>query len=241
MFIDYSIYWYYNILMLVCKHNMTSFTLRKPVFFMDRFFNIAGIPGAVVLSSLILLFALILAAVYRRWDRTLCFTAMFCSTVGDMFNAGFAPLTQFFDVNAVMTGALCFLFAHLLYISAFLYQIRKKKYKLLNPGFYTGCAVFVVSLIVLIVLAARNPYLQTSMLILGVIYLVIISANCAAIFSLAYSQKGVKLFGAAGALSFFLSDFILGISMIGGIYSALLWSLNWWFYPIGQILILIAG
>lgn len=208
---------------------------------MDRFFNIAGIPGAVVLSSLILLFALILAAVYRRWDRTLCFIAMFCSTIGDMFNADFVPLTQFFDVSVVMMGALFFIFAHLLYISAFLYQIKKKKYRLLNPGLYTGIAVFIVSLAVLIVLAARNPHLQTSMLVLGVIYLAIISTNCAVIFSLGYSQKGVKLLGAVGALSFFLSDFILGISMIGGIYSAVLWSLNWWFYPIGQILILIAG
>lgn len=206
---------------------------------MDQFFNLFGYPGAIVLSVLMLAFALVLAAIYRRIDRILCCLAMLCSTIGDMLNANFQPITDI--PYAMMLGAVFFIFAHLLYISAFLYQIKKRKHKLLNPGFYAGAVVFIVSLIVLIALAVRNPALQCSMLILGLVYLVIISMNCAVIFSLAYSQKGMKWIGAFGALSFFLSDFILGISMIGGIYNAFLFSLNWWFYPIGQIFILIAG
>jgi len=77
---------------------------------------------------------------------------------------------------------------------------------------------------------------------LAVPYLVIITANCAVIFSYtwgAFPSRSLSLLAASGALSFFLSDAIIGLSRLVHIHRFN--GLIWWLYPIGQILLIIAA
>ena len=77
------------------------------------------------------------------------------------------------------------------------------------------------------------------MLILCVIYMCIIGCNCAVIFSYAWSVKSIRSLAALGALSFFLSDLIIGVEALTGYTTDFLWGMIWWLYPIGQFFIIL--
>lgn len=209
---------------------------------MHRFFAIPALdlPGKFVLTILMSLFAIILALLFPGADRFLCMAAMLISTVGDIFMMDFRSLSKYYPDYFVI-GAILFMAAHLVYSTAFFYLIFVRGYSLINAGFFCAAALIAAAFVLFTYLTVKTRRFRIGMYILSVAYLIIIGANCCAIFSYAYSAKGPALLAAAGALSFFISDAIIGLDKLAGITSPLLDELIWWFYPIGQILILIGG
>ncbi|MDD4772309.1 MAG: lysoplasmalogenase family protein [Eubacteriales bacterium] len=199
-----------------------------------------NLPGTFVFTSLMSLFAVILALVFGTPDRYLCMAAMLISSCGDILLMNFRGLSKYLP-HYFVYGALLFMLAHMLYASAYLYKIKTGSYPLVNAGFFTGVALVACGFILIVLLGLKSGGFNTGMVLLCLAYLVIIGANCCVIFSLAFSARGIALLGAAGALSFFISDMIIGIDRIAGISSPLGHELIWWFYPAGQLLILIAG
>jgi uncharacterized membrane protein YhhN len=186
------------------------------------------------------LFAIILALLFPAADHFLCMAAMLISTVSDIFMMDFRSLSKYFP-NYFVIGVLFFMIAHLVYSTAFVYLIITRGYSLINAGFFCAAALIAAAFVMFTYLTVKTGCFRFGMYILSVVYLIIIGVNCCAIFSIAYSAKGPALLAAAGALSFFISDAIIGLDRLAGITSSLLDELIWWFYPIGQILILIGG
>lgn len=186
------------------------------------------------------LFAVALALIFRTADRYLCMAAMIISSFGDVLLMNFLGLSRVLP-NYFTLGAVLFMSAHMFYFAAFLYLIRKQNYPVINAGFFFGIGLITSAFILLTYLTVKTGRLNFGMFILCFIYLIFIGANCCIIFSLAYSAKGIALLTAVGALSFFISDLIIGFDRLAGISSPLLDDLVWWFYPVGQVLLLIGG
>ena len=77
--------------------------------------------------------------------------------------------------------------------------------------------------------------LPKKMIIVFSIYVVIISINFITISSYSWIYDSVA---SIGALSFLISDLIIGIETVFKIKSSILRKLVWIFYPIGQFMIL---
>lgn len=209
---------------------------------MDRFFSIPSLklPGTFILTVLMSIFAVALALIFRTSDRYLCMAAMIISSFGDVLLMNFRGLSKFLP-DYFTLGAVLFMTAHVFYFTAFLYILRKHHYPVINAGFFFGIGLVTSALILLTYLTVKNGRLNSGMFALCFIYLIFIGANCCIIFSLAYSAKGIAFLTAVGALSFFISDLIIGFDRLAGISSPLFDELVWWFYPVGQVLLLIGG
>ena len=208
---------------------------------MHKYFSWFGLPGSMVLSGLLSLTALVLALVFRTKDRSLCFAAMFLSTFGDLFMANFPSVSEKLPIPSFFVGATFFIFAHIVYIFAYHSLIRENAYTFINPGFWAAVGFVLFCGVLVIIKCFRNGNVPWAMLILCVIYMCIIGLNCATIFSFAWSVKSIRSIVALGALSFFLSDLIIGVEALTGYTTDFLWSMIWWLYPIGQVLIIVGG
>lgn len=209
---------------------------------MGRFFKWFGLPGIFVLTVLMSVFALVLAIAFRdRKDRWLCFVAMFISTIGDIILMDFNDIGDYLPIPYFYVGAVFFIIAHLVYTYAFITLIKENGFTYVNTGFWISIVISVLTgaLVTYLYFTKNNPNIV--MYILCMVYLVIIAANCATIFSFSFSVKDYRAIAAIGALSFFVSDLIIGLDKLAGISTDLLQSCIWWFYPIGQILLLIGG
>lgn len=209
---------------------------------MHRFFSIPSIdlPGTFVLTVLMSLFAVVLAMIFRTADRYLCMAAMIVSSGGDIFLMNFKGLSKCFP-NYFYIGAILFMTAHIIYAAAFYFLIKKNSYPLYNTGFMLGVGIVFAVFVILVFLIVKAGKYDISMILLCFFYLIAIGSDFCIIFSLAYSAKGLALLTAAGAVSFFISDLIIGLDRLTGISTPLLDELIWWFYPVGQILLIIGG
>lgn len=206
---------------------------------MHKYFSWFGLPGTMVLSGLLSLTALVLALCFRTKDRWLCCAAMFLSTIGDLFMTNFNNISEKLPVPSFFVGATFFIFAHIVYIFAYQVLIRKNEFAFINPGFWAA-VVFVLACGALVIgKCFLNGEVYWAMLILCMIYMCIIGFNCATIFSYAWSVKSIRSIAALGALSFFLSDLIIGVEALTGFTTDFLWGMIWWLYPIGQFLIIL--
>lgn len=209
---------------------------------MIRFFEWFGLPGAFVLTCLLSIFALLLAIVFRTTDRWLCFAAMLISSCGDVILMNFRNLSDWMP-NSFFVGAGVFILAHFVYIAAFAYLIKKNGYKFAGAGLNTAIVVAVAAFIFFTVLTLMNDSFSVANCILSAVYLAVISVDCAVVFTYTFNQAAQghawRLVSAVGMLSFFISDCFIGINFLGGIDSFA--HLIWWFYPIGQFLLLIGG
>ena len=77
------------------------------------------------------------------------------------------------------------------------------------------------------------------LLILGLAYLFFVGGMLAAAFSFAWTAQGLHLLAAAGALSFCVSDMLIGLNVLCGFANDFVIGGVWWFYPIGQLLLLV--
>lgn len=209
---------------------------------MDRLFSIPALKlsGAFVLTVLMSLFAIALALIFRTADRYLCMAAMIISSCGDVLLMNFRGISRALP-NSFTLGAVLFMSAHILYLTAFLYIIKMRGYPVINAGFFFGIGLIASAFILLICFTIKTGNFKFNMFLLCFIYLIFIGANCCMIFSLAYSAKGFALLTAVGALSFFISDAMIGLDRLADISSPLSDKLVWWFYPVGQVLILLGG
>ena len=208
---------------------------------MYKFFSWFGLPGTMVLSCLLSLTALTMALCFRTKDRWLCCAAMFLSTIGDVFMTDFMDISEKIPVPSFFVGATFFIFAHIVYIFAYHVLISKNGYAYINPGF-RAAIVFVLACGVLVISKCfLNGNVDWAMLILCVIYMCIIGTNCATVCSFAWSVKSIRSIAALGALSFFLSDLIIGVEALTGFTTDFLWGMIWWLYPIGQFFLIISG
>lgn len=204
---------------------------------MNRYFACLGLPGSFVLTMLLSLTALLSALIRPSVARWLCFAAMFMSSIGDIFLMRFMGLDRTFP-NYFIWGAASFMIAHIIYTLSYRSLAASKGLSFFNGGVVLAVIIALCGLVyVLYTCHHRNDY---SNFLLVTIYLFIICINCASIFS--YSWASIQnrpwtILAAVGALSFFISDFIIGIGMLADInrYNHLIW----WFYPIGQILIIL--
>ena len=95
---------------------------------MSRYFAWFGLPGSLVLTLLLLLFALCLAVLCGGADRWICFFAMILSSCGDIFLMNLDFIRSWFE-NYFVIGAAFFMVSHLVYLTAktFIDCIRNKK------------------------------------------------------------------------------------------------------------------
>lgn len=209
---------------------------------MSRYFAWFGLPGSLVLTLLLSLFALCLAVMRGGADRWICFFAMILSSCGDIFLMNLDFIKSRFE-NYFVIGAVFFMISHLVYAAAFLRLSRDHGYSTGGTGLVCSVIVSLIALAVVLLLMVKNGTYTLSALLLCVIYLGIITVNMACVFSFSFHAASAghfwRLISAAGVLSFFISDCIIGLDILCGISS--FGHLIWWFYPIGQFLLLIAA
>lgn len=206
---------------------------------MNRFFRWFGLPGRLVLTVLMSIFACALAVISPSLPRLLAAIAMMMSSLGDIVLMDYKPITRSLHLSGFITGSLIFVLAHLFYIAAFGYSIYDAGYSYLNLGVVAAFVLFVVLVCVMVMLAFLCNKELNYMLWLCMIYLFVITASCATVFSYAYADGGMAIVSAVGILSFLVSDYFIVLERACNVRSRVLHKLIWWFYPIGQILLLL--
>lgn len=206
---------------------------------MNRFFRWFGLPGRLVLTTLISIYACALAIYSPTLPRLLAAVAMILSSLGDIILMDFKPITRSLPFRGFIPGALVFTGSHIFYILAFGYNIYDAGYAYLNVGVLAAFICYVAMILAtLLIVLTRNVEIK-SMFFLSMIYLLVISGNCATVYSFAYSARGLAIVSAVGVLSFLISDYFIVMDKVCDITSERLRGLIWWFYPIGQILLLL--
>ena len=206
---------------------------------MDAYFRWFGLPGAVVLTSLLSSFALLRALMDPTPVHWVCFAAMALSSVGDVFLAHLKKLNERFK-NCFLIGAVFFMAAHLVYILCYGMKWTAVGAVSLNGGTAAAGGIGLLALLLMLTLSIRRH--KTKALPLILVYLTIILLNCAVVFSYAWAQgltSASGLCAAAGVLSFLLSDLVIGLNLAGGIHR--FDKLIWWLYPIGQFLLILGA
>ena len=204
---------------------------------MNKYFAVFGLPGSLVLTGLMSLLALVLAVCFPSPARWLCFAAMLLSSVGDIFLMHL-PVIEKNLPNYFVYGAASFMIAHVLYALCYLRLIRGSGAAVLNPGAALMAAIALAVAVYFVVTARGLGKLDQLPLIL--VYIAMIALDCTMMFSYAWSQglrNPLAILAAVGAVSFFVSDLIIGLGMVMGVrrYDHLIW----WYYPIGQILMIL--
>ncbi|NLD87532.1 MAG: hypothetical protein GX633_04665 [Clostridiales bacterium] len=208
---------------------------------MDRYFTVKGLPGAFVLTCIMSFFAFLLAIIIRTPDRWLCFAAMVFSSMGDVVLMNFKGIVNGIKFPSFYIGAALFIVAHILYSVAFGTMIKSSGHTFFNTGVVLGILLFLSSFVYFLVMYKKSKGVPHATLVMVVVYLLVISTLCTIVFSHAFSSGGIGIISALGALSFFVSDFFIGLGILNTPNAPKLGELIWWFYPIGQILLLIGG
>lgn len=190
----------------------------------------------LVISSCLGLLALMLCYAFPEvTDKELCFIAMMFSFLGDV-SLNCKPLEKR-PHSLLYTGAGFFMIAHLVYASAYYWMIKQESLSIFNHGAFFAI-VFMVILYMLttitVVIAKKIP--NKMVIFIFSLYTIVIGINFVTICSYSYLFGSVSFIG---ALSFLVSDFIIGIETLFKIKSDTLRKLVWIFYPIGQFLIIV--
>lgn len=202
-----------------------------------RFFRWFGLPGALVLTTLLSLFALALVCLCPSLPRWLCAAGMLCSSLGDILLMNYRPITDRLPFRGFTAGACAFMAAHGCYIAAFA-SAAARRGSLRTPAILAGVLLFAALLAVLLILYRRNPKAKRGRTLLCVVYLAVISTCCTAVFTFACHRGPIGLLSAAGALLFLASDTIIGFGQVGGLRIPHAGDWIWWLYPLGQALLI---
>lgn len=189
----------------------------------------------LAISMSLVIFAFILFVIHpNAIDSKVCLFAMLFSFLGDL-SLNCMPMNKR-PYYLLYTGAAFFMIAHLLYATAYYRLIRANNNVLFNPGASIACIFIVllfISSVVFAIYFKRKPKIMT--IIVFSIYTLVIATNFVTICSYSWSSLAISFIG---ALSFLISDFIIGIETVFKVKSETLRKLVWIFYPIGQILII---
>ena len=203
----------------------------------QRYFAWFGLKGSLVLTILLSLLAGVLAAIHPSQARLLCFAAMAMSSAGDIFLMHFECIETRFR-NFFVIGAAFFMLAHVLYALCYGMLAAAAGAAGVNAGTWAALCIAGVCFLYFTAVCARRR--DFSSYPLALTYLLIISLNCASVFTYsaaAFASKPAALTAAAGAASFLLSDLIIGLGLLADDHR--LDHLIWWFYPVGQILLIV--
>lgn len=195
----------------------------------------------LAISSMLLLFAFFLFVfqVDSPAEKSvvasgICVIAMFFSFLGDLFLNYFPihrrPNWMFYS------GAIAFMLAHLAYATAYSRLIVEGGKEFINPGAILAI-ISIIMLIGMTLLVAIQNKVSVNFLtiIIFSLYTIIIGINFVTIASYSWSFISISF---VGAVSFLISDFIIGIETVFKMKSRILRKLVWIFYPLGQILII---
>ncbi len=130
-----------------------------------------------------------------------------------------------------------FMAAHVLYAAAFGLLVRRIGKPFVNAGFWIAIGVALAAMIGLLVLYSRSSTHRIDRLVLALAYCLVIGSMGMAVGSYAFAKGGWAFLAALGALSFMVSDMMIGVSVVGGVKIPYYSELVWTFYPIGQILL----
>jgi hypothetical protein len=205
---------------------------------MNRFFRWFGLPGSLVLTTLMSIYAVTLAVIFRNVPHYIAVFAMLLSSLGDIVLMDYKPITSHLHLHGSFSGASLFMLSHLLYIATFGYKIFVGGYIYINTGFYIAAFTFIILSVACTAISLIRKSSGRNLIIPCILYLFVISLNCATVYSYAFSAGGKGIISAAGILSFLISDCFIILKDVCGIKSKTLSKLIWWFYPIGQILLL---
>lgn len=140
----------------------------------------------------------------------LVFWGMVFSAIGDLIRAGIIKAYK-----SPMRGVVAFLFAHIMYIWAYILTAGKLGYSFLSPGFYIGIIFYeIIFWLGWIAFLGRKKFkyiIKIGLICYG--SFLCIMASIAA--SLAWSLGGSWIVIAFGAFFFFISDFLIGIIDFG--------------------------
>lgn len=211
---------------------------------MNRFFDnipiFKGVNGKLKLSMFIMWYAVILAAFFEQGHRGICVEAMMFSFLGDFFLNNRKLEER--EKKEFYAGTVCFMIAHITYAMAYMMQIKENEYAVINTGFFMAVIMIAIVLILFTIITLLNKRKKSIiMYILSIVYVLIIGLNCSVIFSFSYSAQNIKSIAAVGALLFFASDLFIGIETFFDVKSKIIRELVWWFYPIGQFIIITMG
>lgn len=192
----------------------------------------------IAISMSLLIIALIFSFVVHPESLAskLCLLAMFFSFLGDI-SLNCMPLEKR-PHSLMYSGAAFFMVAHFMYAYAYYHLISINSYEYFNTGAISACAFMALCIftaLICIVKSNSKDSLGIPMILVFGAYLLVIGLNFITICSYGYSAK---TFSGIGALSFLISDFIIGIETVFKVKKPILRKLVWIFYPIGQILIL---
>lgn len=204
-----------------------------------RYFRWFGQPGALILTALLSIEALLLAVCFPSLPRWLCAAGMLFSSLGDIILMHYKPITDRLPFRSFEAGAAAFMAAHGFYIAAFAAAAARLG-GLSILALATGGVLFVGLMVVLVVIDRRNAAPKPGRMLLCTAYLVIISACCTAVFAYAANRGMLGAISAMGAILFLASDAVIGFGEVGGLRIPRAGDLIWTLYPIGQAL-LIAG
>ena len=207
---------------------------------MNRLFKWFGLPGSLVLTTLISILAVILAFVDPSVTRLICVPAMFLSSLGDILLMDYKPLTRRLPFRGFIPGAVVFVLSHITYAAAFGLMILQSDAEYFNVGSFFGIFCFVFFIVLFPIVCKKNNGDKT-MTVLCLIYLFFISLNCSTVYSAAANFGGLRIISAVGAFFFLISDLFIGFDRACGLKSRYNEDLIWTFYPIGQILLLIGA
>lgn len=190
----------------------------------------------LLISVSLVAIALIAFCIYpERLDTQICLLAMFFSFLGDL-SLNSMPLNKR-PHWLLYIGASFFMVAHLQYAVAYYWLIFEGNKVFFNPGANIAITfmilLFAVSVAFAIIFKSK-PKLMT--IIIFCLYTFVIGINFVTIYSYSWSFASASF---VGALSFLISDFIIGIETVFKVKNETLRKLVWVFYPFGQILIIV--
>lgn len=188
----------------------------------------------LTISVCLSLFALTMAFHYFTIPAWICFIAMLFSTVGDIaLNCKPHDLRPH---SYLYVGAGFFMLAHITYAIAFGIMIRNSEKSYFNIGTLLAIVFIIIICIgsIICVINAKEKMPKKMIIVFG-IYVIIIGINFITISSYSWIYGSIATIG---ALSFLISDLIIGIENVFKIKSDILRKLVWIFYPIGQFILL---
>ncbi len=189
----------------------------------------------LLISASLVLFAFIMFCIHPSLlDTQICLLAMSFSFLGD-FSLNCMPLNKRPRWLLYIRAAF-FMVAHLQYAVAYYLLIFES-----NEVFFNlGASIATIFMILLFSVSVAYTIFSKSKtkpmtIVVFCLYTLIIGINFVTIYSYTWSFCSAAFIG---ALSFLISDFIIGIETVFRVKSELLRKLVWIFYPIGQILII---
>ncbi len=202
-----------------------------------RYFRWFGQPGALILTALLSLEALLLALCFPSLPRWFSTCGMLLSSLGDIILMHYRPITDRLPFRGFTAGAVAFMSAHGFYIASFSLAAARLG-GVSTAALIVGGTLFVGLLCMLVVLNCRNATPKSGRMRLCTVYLVIISACCTAVFAYAANRGLLGAISATGAILFLASDTVIGFGEVGGLRIPHAGDLIWTLYPLGQALLI---